>query len=117
MGEEKVIASMTKKKNSSIFIKCECSGEGLGVDYYEDDGVYYFSYWKSGISNQKLSWKERFRHCWNVLIKGKAFNDEVILTKDKANELVDFLLGYKRIPKERMDILMEALRAAFKKKK
>ena len=106
----------TRKGNSSIFIKCECHGEGMGVDYDTDDGYYYFSYWKHGFSNEKLPLKERLRYCWNVLTKGKAFNDEIILNQESADRLIDFLLGYKRLPKEKMDELIKALNKAFKKK-
>ena len=75
----------------SIFIKCQCHGEGLGVDYDPDDDYYYFSYWSNGLSNKNLSWKERLRYCWHILRKGKAFNDEVILNKEDANKLMKFL--------------------------
>ena len=56
------------------------------------------------------------RHCWHVLTKGKAFNDDIILSQKGADKLIDFLLGYKRIPKEKMDKLMEAVSKAFKDK-
>jgi hypothetical protein len=104
------------EQDRSIFIKCECHGEGMGVDHYPEDGNYYFSYWRYGLSNSALPWKERLRHCWHVLTKGKAFNDEIILNQKGADELIDFLLGYKRIPKEKMDKLMEAVNKAFKDK-
>jgi hypothetical protein len=108
---------MKSSKDKSIFIKCECHGEGMGVDYDAEDGYYYFSYWKYGISNESLSWRDRLRYCWHVLTKGKAFNDEVVLTQESADKLIDFLLGYKRIPKEKMNLLIKSLNKAFKKKK
>jgi len=104
------------KEDRSIFIKCECQGEGMGVDYYKEEGYYYFSYWRHGLSNRKLSWKERIRYCWNVLVKGTAFNDEVLLSQVSVDKLIDFLLGYKRLPKDKMKKLMEALDLAFQKR-
>tara|TARA_Y100000590_G_C14892003_1_gene703105 strand:+ start:254 stop:418 length:165 start_codon:yes stop_codon:yes gene_type:complete len=51
------------------------------------------------------------------LTKGKAFNDEVLLSQDSVEELIDFLLGYKRLPKEKMDKLIETLNKSLKKDK
>ena len=80
------------KRNNSIFIKCACESEGLGVDYDSEDNLYYFSYWSCGFSNKILSIKDRVRYCWKVLTKGKAFNDEIVLTKEDVNRLDNFLL-------------------------
>ena len=105
------------KKDKSIFIKCECEGEGMGVDYDAQDGLYYFSYWNRGFSSRKLALKSRIRYCWHTLTKGKAFNDEVLLSQDSVEELIDFLLGYKRLPKEKIDKLIETLNKSLKKDK
>ena len=104
------------KNNRSLFIECECHGEGMGVDYEKGEDYYYFSYWTRGLSNRRLSWKERLRYCWNALVKGKAFNDELILNQQSVDKLIDFLLGYKRLPKEKMDKLIHELNKQFKKK-
>ena len=82
--------------DKSIFIKCSCGGEGMGVDYDAEDKLYYFSYWSYGLSNKRLSWRERIRYCWNVLSKGKAFNDEIILNKEGINKLDSFILTCSR---------------------
>ena len=74
-----------------MFIKCECHSEGMGVDYDPEDELYYFSYWSEGLSNKRLTWKEKFRYCWNIFRKGKAFNDEVILDQRSVDDLVTFL--------------------------
>ena len=108
---------MDATKNRSIFIKCECHAEGLSVDYDSEDNCYYFSYWRWGLSNSTLPWPARFRSCWHVLTKGKAFNDEIILKQEGVDRLVDFLVGHKRIPKDKMDKLIAALNEQFKKKK
>ena len=75
----------------SEFIKCECYGEGMGIDYDPEDKLYYFSYWQNALSNGQLSWKDRLRYCWQVLTKGKAFNDELILNQESTDKLVSFL--------------------------
>ena len=88
----------------------------MGVDYDSEDDYYYFSYWSWGLSNNLLSWKERVRYCWNVLTKGKAFNDEIMMSQKEADKLIDFLVGYKRLPKDKMDKLIKELNKRFKKK-
>jgi hypothetical protein len=101
--------------DKSIFIKCQCFGEGMGVDFCEEDGYYYFSYWSSGLSNNKLSWRGRLRYCWNTLLKGKAFNDEIILNEADADKLVDFILGNKKLSEHKMQELLSLVRENFKK--
>jgi hypothetical protein len=87
---------MSVDKNESIFIKCECQGEGMGIDYDREDKLFYFSYWSYGFSNRKMSLKERLRYSWEVLRKGKAFNDELILSENQATKLENFLLSCTR---------------------
>lgn len=79
---------MTKSK----FIECACHAEGMGIDYDEEDALYYFSYWSQGFSNKSLSIKDRIRYCWHVLRKGKAFEDEIVLDSAKVNELCSWIL-------------------------
>jgi len=84
---------MNKDNDKSIFIKCACQGEGMSIDYDSNDNHYYFSYWSYGLSSRKLSWLSRLRYCWEVLWKGKPFNDELILTKEEVNKLENFILS------------------------
>jgi hypothetical protein len=82
---------MSNEVFKSEFIRCECYGEGMGIDFEPEDDLYYFSYWASGLSNGSLSIRDRIRYCWQVLTKGKAFNDELILNRKSVDELVNFL--------------------------
>ena len=77
--------------SKTFFLKCACGSEGLGVDYDADDELYYFSYWSCGLSNKKLDFKQRIRYCWNVLTKGKGFNDELVLRAEDTSKLINFL--------------------------
>lgn len=81
------------KNDKSIFVKCQCYSEGMSIDYDAQDDQYYFAYWKQGMTNQALGWKEKIRHCWNIIKTGKPFNDEVIINQEDANKLSDFLKG------------------------
>tara|TARA_B100001123_G_scaffold117189_1_gene136395 strand:- start:235 stop:480 length:246 start_codon:yes stop_codon:yes gene_type:complete len=63
----------------------------MGIDYDDDVKLYYFSYWSSGLSNKKLSWRQRLRYCWQVLTKGKAFEDELIFDQAAVDSLIKHL--------------------------
>ena len=105
-----------KNESKTIFIKCECQGEGMSVEYSKEDNLYYFSYWSYGLSSEKLSWRQRLRYCWEVLRKGKPFNDELIFGQDQTDELIDFLTGYNRISKYKIDKFVSILREHIKRK-
>ena len=87
---------MSSDKDNCIFIKCACEGEGMSVNYDPKDNYYYFSYWSYGLSNRKMSWRQKIRYCWEVLWHGKPFNDELMLTRDQAIRLENFLLSCNR---------------------
>ena len=98
-------------KISGYSLNANVLAKGIGIDYDAKDGYYYFSYWSMGLSNRRLSWKERLRYCWGVLYKGKAFHDEVMLNQADADKLVDFILGNKSLPEEKMQELLEMVKA------
>jgi hypothetical protein len=31
------------------FLKCDCHGEGMLVTKFDDEPVFYFSYWRQGL--------------------------------------------------------------------
>ncbi|MGI9357979.1 MAG: hypothetical protein ACR2ON_01090 [Paracoccaceae bacterium] len=80
----------------SVFIKCECQAEGLGVDFEKEERLFYLSFWSQGLSNRKLSLKDRLRYSFRCLFKGVAFNDQLILSIDNAKHLNMFLSGTTR---------------------
>jgi len=87
---------MKEEVEDSVFIKCSCQGEGMGVDFEKEDNLFYFSYWSAGLTNKKLSIKERLRYSLHCLFTGKAFNDELVFTIDDAKKLNLFLSGRTR---------------------
>lgn len=74
-------------KDSEIFFKCDCHGEGMFVTRFEDEEEFYFSYWAQGLCPRNMTLRQRIRLCWKVLWTGEAFEDEIILHKDKAGEM------------------------------
>lgn len=71
---------------------CSCQGEGISVDRFDENEI-YMAFWKQGLaSNFPLSFKQRLRWIWQILIKGEVWNDEVVLTDETARELGEHLL-------------------------
>ena len=97
------------KKDKSLFIKCSCGAEGMGVDYDGSDDLYYFSFWNCGLSNRPLDFKQKLRYCWNVFRKGRAFHDELVLLTEDVNKLVNFLRTVKLENSEELDFDDEEL--------
>ena len=91
-------------KSKTFFLKCACGSEGLGLDYDAEDELYYFSYWSCGLSNKRLDFKQRIRYCWNVLTKGKAFNDELLMRQEDVNKLTKFLSEVKLDNSEEVEL-------------
>jgi hypothetical protein len=73
------------------FIQCDCYGEGLLITKFDGEEELYFSYWRQGIDPIKLSWWMRLKLCWMALTKGNYYEDQVILSKEKAMELASWI--------------------------
>ncbi len=81
--------------NKELFLKCTCHGEALQIEYevdkrWNEDGEYWVSLWERGFDGI-LCWRERLRWVWNILKTGKPFSDHVILSKQDAIKLRDFI--------------------------
>lgn len=73
-----------------LFIKCCCSEEGLSIT--EEDGLFEISFWNKGFYDKtKLSLKQKFVWIFQIIFKKVPYNDMVILNKDEAKKLKDFL--------------------------
>tara|TARA_B000000557_G_C20811171_1_gene460194 strand:+ start:117 stop:434 length:318 start_codon:yes stop_codon:yes gene_type:complete len=100
-------------KEEEIFIKCGCTAEGMGIEYDEQSDLFYFSYWSQGFKSGKLSFLQRLRYSWHCLRYGKPFSDELIITKDNASLIVEFICSNQKLSQEQMDALIEILRHLY----
>lgn len=73
--------------DSEKFFKCDCHGEGMFITRFEEEEEFYFSYWGQGFYPRNMGLWQRIKMCWQILWKGEAFEDEIILHKDKAGEM------------------------------
>lgn len=79
------------KKAIEEFILCSCSSEGIYIKKYKNEDEVYFSLFSRGINPKRFNWKDRFRYVWNVLKKGKPFEDEIVLDKSSIVKLLKVL--------------------------
>ena len=76
-------------KNERIFTaKCDCGSESLEIVY--DEHFYYFCIWKIA-KIPKLSWYQRLKNCWQILLTGSVYSDQLILSKSKMKKLSNFI--------------------------
>lgn len=88
-------------KDTSEFIKCECGGHGLLLDYYIcDDPNMPFepelfisplgsdSYWR------KPNLWQRIKMAWRILKTGKGPEGEVVLSENNTATLVAYLNNF-----------------------
>ena len=73
------------------FIKCDCHGEGMLITKFDDESCFYFSFWRQGLDPVKLTWWTRLKLCWMTLTKGNYYEDQLILNKESAKELAEWI--------------------------
>ena len=78
---------MSRFKNRTLTVQCECSNEIILLEHDWEDDLYYFSIY---YLNRSSSLWNRLRHAWKVLTTGEPYGDQVVLTQEKAESLGDF---------------------------
>lgn len=74
-----------------LYIKCSCHSEGIYLSYDKEDKFYYLSMFILGYRSKGLSFKDKVRWCWHILTKGKPYTDQLVLSKDSAREISNFI--------------------------
>lgn len=76
--------------NKEIFLECDCYSEGIKFNY-DNDGFLNISLYQRGFKPRTRSWKEKLRWIWQIIKKDVPYDDEVMLSKDKVEILVQFM--------------------------
>lgn len=78
--------------NKTFFMLCSCQSEILLVDYDHELQIADISIYENSLSHSfKLSWKQRIKYIWNILVSGKPYSDQMVLTKKQLKELSQFI--------------------------
>jgi hypothetical protein len=76
-----------------IFVKCTCHSEGLMVEADEDN--LYLSIWERGYGHDStLSWRQKLRYIWQILIRGKPYGDQIVLDREGCFTLSKALIEH-----------------------
>lgn len=73
------------------FIVCDCYSHGLWIERFKEDESVFINLFERGTTGKKLSFTEKLKWCWQILIHGHPWTDMIILDKDKQKALVEFL--------------------------
>lgn len=72
------------------FIACSCSTEGIYIVKHEDEDEVYISFFSHGLNPKRMTLWNKIRYIWRVL-KGKPFEDQLVLNKSDALRLSSLL--------------------------
>lgn len=76
-----------------IFIPCSCTSEAVHFVEDEDNNL-YISIWEIGHGRDNTyTWRQRFKHCWQVLTQGRPYGDQVVLDRKGRSELIYSLVN------------------------
>lgn len=71
------------------YFRCSCGSEVMVVDIDKEYDLVYISIYEQ--YNSKNTFWNKLRHIWRILWYGNPWGDEIVLTKEDAIELGNFL--------------------------
>lgn len=78
--------------NRTVFIPCDCKEEILVIDYDHAIKMADVAIYESRRTLMyKLSLWQRIRYSWRVLVYGKPYGDQLVLSNKQLKELKSFL--------------------------
>lgn len=95
-SSEKVkILNMIKfEKNKTTFVLCDCRSEVLVLEHDDEYDLTELSIYESLSSySHKMSFWQKLRYVHQVLIKGRPYSDQIILTRNQLKDLSSFING------------------------
>ena len=109
---------IVKENRMGEYYDCECNSECINVersiDIFEKNKKHpyyvqiFFAIYHYGTQNHRPIFREKIRHCWQILKTGKNFADNIILSSETAKKLGKDLLklsSQKEIDKEVKDMI------------
>jgi hypothetical protein len=87
------LGSITHFKDAKIvFFLCDCRSEVLAIEYDNEIEMAEFAVYENRASyNRKLSFWQRLRYIYKVLVSGEPYSDQIMLNKNQIKELKGFL--------------------------
>jgi hypothetical protein len=76
--------------NKELFLECDCYSEGIKFNY-DQDGLLNISLYQRGFKPRTRTWREKLRWIYQIIIKDVPYDDEVIISKNKIKQLIQFM--------------------------
>lgn len=78
--------------NKLLFTVCDCGSELLYIEYDPEIKTAELAIFEVSSSfRNKMTFKQKIRYIWQVLIHNKPFGDQIILSNKSIQELKHFL--------------------------
>jgi len=92
-SEKVKMLNMVKfEKNRTTFILCDCRSEVLVLEYDSECDLIELSIYENLSSYScKMSFWQKLRYIYQVLIKGRPYSDQIILNKEQLKDLSSFI--------------------------
>lgn len=84
------IKNQKETKNNQLFLMCDCYSEVLFIEHDEETQsanlcIYSLNY------RHKLSFWQKMRYIYQVLIHNRPYSDQIILHKQQTKDMISFL--------------------------
>lgn len=77
-----------KPKINEFFVKCDCGSEILSLLYDNEIELLELAVYSN---SPFMSLWQKIRFCWRVLVYGRPYNDQIMINKNKIQDLIKFL--------------------------
>ncbi len=82
------------EKNKTSFILCDCRSEVLVLDHdFEYELTELSIYENMSSYGHKMSFWQKLRYIYQVLVHNKPYSDQIILNKEQLKDLRSFING------------------------
>jgi hypothetical protein len=71
-----------------IYVSCDCGTEVLKIEYNEEDKEYYIGIYQF---KKKYSIRDKLRGIWRIIRNGEPFGDQVVISKEKMDKVIEEL--------------------------
>lgn len=94
LEKNKRLSVVKFEKNKTIFILCDCRSEVLVLDHDSEYGLTELSIYENMSSyNHKMSFWQKLRYIYRVLVHNRPYSDQIILTNAQLKDLAMFING------------------------
>lgn len=71
------------------FVRCACSCEVVFLEVFDKDRTDHTAFLSiyKGYSDSRMPWRDRMRFCWQTIVTGRPYGDQVCLSSDQLRKL------------------------------